>query len=376
MPTIESILRADERLAPIVAEAKRFRLQVVLGRVEANADGRPRLVQDGFRLEAEYFYPASSIKLLAAVAAFEALPELAAETGLEIDESTALTFHPLFDGEVLAAEDPSNLAGGKITVGHEMRKLFLVSDNEAFNRLYEWVGPDQLNRSMLRAGLSSTRIVHRLSEARTPAENRMTPRIGFRGQGFEHEIPARTVELDLPAMGVGGLSIGRGYLRAGKRVEEPFDFSQKNRMSLADLQRALARVVRPDVDSGGADFRLSDAHREQLIEAMGQYPRESANPRYRVTEYPDHWGKFLLPGLEKVLPKARLRIYNKIGQAYGFSVENAYVTDRATGRGFFLAAVIYTNRDGILNDDRYEYDEVAAPFFAALGEAVARSLWE
>ena len=71
----------------------------------------------------------------------------------------------------------------------------------------------------------------------------------------------------------------------------------------------------------------------------------------------------------------RLEIYNTIGQAYGFTTENAWVVDRPTGRSFFLAATLYTNRDGVLNDDRYEYQEIALPFLADLGEAVARRLW-
>jgi hypothetical protein len=37
--------------------------------------------------------------------------------------------------------------------------------------------------------------------------------------------------------------------------------------------------------------------------------------------------------------------------------------------------VLYTNDDGVLNDDRYEYQAVAEPFQADLGEAVARWLW-
>ena len=49
--------------------------------------------------------------------------------------------------------------------------------------------------------------------------------------------------------------------------------------------------------------------------------------------------------------------------------------DRETGRWFFLAATLYTNPDGVLNDDRYEYQEVALPFLADLAEAVARHLW-
>jgi hypothetical protein len=37
-----------------------------------------------------------------------------------------------------------------------------------------------------------------------------------------------------------------------------------------------------------------------------------------------------------------------------------------------VAAAIYTNSDGVLNDDRYDYESVALPFMAELGEIVAR----
>ncbi len=373
MPSIEEILRGHEGLAPLVSEADRYRVQVVLGLVEEREAG-PRLTQRTFRAGAEYFYPASTIKLFAAVAALERLEDLRRETGLGIDASKPLFYHPLFDGETLEAVDATNLDGGRITVGHEIRKLFLVSDNVAFNRLYELVGPAALARSMRRAGIESARIVHRLSEARTPAENLRLPRIDIMGDGFRYEMPAHIDRLP-PAPDVpGGLKIGSGYLRGGELMEGPMDFSRKNRIDLVDLQRALCKVARPEVDAGGDGFRLTERQRALLLEPMRQYPRESKNPVYDPEEHPDDYVKFLLPGLERVVPKERLRISNKVGQAYGFSIENAYVEDTATDRAFFLAAVIYTNSDGVLNDDKYEYDEIARPFFADLGEAVARAL--
>ena len=134
-------------------------------------------------------------------------------------------------------------------------------------------------------------------------------------------------------------------------------------------------VVRPDLEVGRAQFRLSEEHRTFLLQAMSQFPRESRNPVYDEEEYPDHYVKFLLPGLLRVLPEQGLKIYNKVGQAYGFTIENAYVVDEKRGRSFFLAAVIYTNQDGILNNDQYEYDEVASPFMADLGEWAARRVF-
>jgi hypothetical protein len=50
--------------------------------------------------------------------------------------------------------------------------------------------------------------------------------------------------------------------------------------------------------------------------------------------------------------------------------EVAYVVDRDSGVECMLAASILVNADGILNDNRYEYDTVGIPFMAAWARAV------
>lgn len=377
---LPSILGSHSGLRTVMDAPERFRFQAVLGLVEERPDGRLGLMQYGFRVGAEYLYPASTVKLFGAVAALERLAELRRETGLPLDVDTPLVFHPLFEGEVLEDVDPTNLDGGRITVRHEIRKLFLVSDNQAFNRLYELVGQDRLAASLARAGLGGARIVHRLSEPRTVEENRRFPRIDFLGREGDgkrvlYTLPERISQPLPPGREVAGLKVGRAHVGPEDRVvEEPLDFAEKNRISLADLQRGLCMVVRPDVDCGGPGFQLSEADRALLLEAMSQLPRESRNPLYDPAEYPDSYVKYLLPGLARVIPPERLRIFNKIGQAYGFTTDNAWVTDTATGRSFFLAATLYANDDGVLNDDQYDYATVALPFLADLGEAAARRL--
>jgi hypothetical protein len=90
----------------------------------------------------------------------------------------------------------------------------------------------------------------------------------------------------------------------------------------------------------------------------------------------DGLAKPLLAGVSRVWPKKRFSLLSKAGRAYGFSVDNAYIVDQDTGRGVFVAAAIYTNADGILNDDAYDYQAVADPFFSNLGEVVARTFLE
>jgi hypothetical protein len=42
--------------------------------------------------------------------------------------------------------------------------------------------------------------------------------------------------------------------------------------------------------------------------------------------------------------------------------------DYESGVEFFVSAVVYVNEDQILNDDKYETEEVGLPFFAELGD--------
>lgn len=380
------LLADSPALAPVVSNADEHRLQIIVGRIQPGENGRPSLHQQSFRAGAEYFYPASSIKMFAAIAALEYLEELRRETGLTIDVDTPLVIHPLRDGEAIDKTDPDNLDGGAITVRQQIRKLFLVSDNTAFNRLYDLVGQERLNASIRRAGIDSARIVHRLSLARTAEENRTAPRVDFLGEDFRYSLPRRRSapqpEGDLPA----GLRVGEAHVTSSGLVEGPMDFTPKNRIALTDLQRGLCMIALSDVDcggfesrgggSGGGGFTLRQEDRELLLDAMSRLPRRSTNPVYDSEEYPDHYVKFVLPGVRRVVPDDGVVVYDKSGQAYGFTTENAWIVNRSTGQGFFLAATLYTNANATLNDDEYEYGDVAEPFLADLAEMVARQIWD
>jgi hypothetical protein len=390
---LERILeRHQQQLGPVVERSEELRLQLVLARVVEPKDKPPVLQRSTWRADAEYFYPASAIKLCAAVAALEQLggelshgqpaPEGDPLSGRRVPVSpealldARLRLEPVRAGAPVRDADPSNADGGGITVRHEVRKLCLVSDNEAFNRLYDLVGQRALNERMWAAGLDSARLRHRLSIRSSPEENRRTPGVRLELEGGDALLlPERFSDLQLDVPRLKGLDIGQAFREDdGGVVEGPVSFREKNRMSLSDLQDLLVKVVRPDVDLGTPGFALSDAQRALLVEAMTQLPRESANPRYDPERYPDDYVKFLLPGLRRVIPAERLRVTNKVGLAYGFTVENAYVEDSASGRGFFLAGTLYTNANGVLNDGVYEYDTLALPFWADLGEVLAREL--
>lgn len=365
-----------DKFGRLLATPETYRLQILISEVTTNAAGAPALNRWGYRVGAEYFYPASAIKLGAAVTALQTIEQLQARYHCSDLLQVPLTIAPLFPGDTAQTNDPSNLDGGCITLAQELGKMALVSDNRAFNRMYDLVGHERLNRNLRALGLDSVVINHRLGDTRVIADGRVSAAVTFYPPGGEPiVVPARTSTLMLTNRGR-NLKVGHGYMQDGRLIHEPMDFTAGNGISLMDLQSLLIKLARPGIDLGSPPLELTAAHRAWLLRAMTEYPRESTNPVYSATEFPDDYCKCLLPGIRRVFPSTvpgeRVEITAKIGEAYGFTIENSYERNPKNGRAVFVTAVIYTNARDILNTDQYEYDTVAEPFYADLGELVAR----
>jgi hypothetical protein len=100
------------------------------------------------------------------------------------------------------------------------------------------------------------------------------------------------------------------------------------------------------------------------------FPRESKYPKYDPAEYWDSYVKFFMFGDKKYSLTGEIRIFNKVGEAYGYLIDNAYVVDFNNNIEFLLSANIYVNEDQIFNDDKYEYDQIGFPFLSNLGAVI------
>ena len=102
---------------------------------------------------------------------------------------------------------------------------------------------------------------------------------------------------------------------------------------------------------------------------MSMKPAESDHPKYDST-YTDGYVKFLLAGGKGAMENKNIRIFNKVGDAYGFLTDVAYIVDFEKGVEFMLSATIYCNSDGIFNDDKYDYETIGFPFLKQLGQTI------
>ena len=260
-----------------------------------------------------------------------------------------------------------NSEDGRPTIENYIKQILLVSDNEAFNRLYEFLGQEYINRTLHGMGYDSTQIIHRLSVSLNEEMQRTSNPIHFRdslGQMI-YEQPLQRSNLSYKRRQT---FMGKGYYSGGKLIHSPFDFSYKNRLTLKDLHTIVQSIMFPNDVNTKQRFDLKPDDYVFLQRYMSMYPKESITPQYGAY-YNDAYVKFLLYGANDPVNK-NIRIFNKVGDAYGFLIDAAYVVDFENQIEYLLSAVIHCNADGIYNDNRYEYETVGFPFMKHLGEVI------
>ena len=161
-----------------------------------------------------------------------------------------------------------------------------------------------------------------------------------------------------------GIEKGSGYNEDDTLVQKPFDFSLKNYYPIEAQHAVLKRIIFPENFQEKERFRLTEAQSKYLLSAMSALPRNSG---YDPEKFPDGYGKLFMYGDTKDPIPGNIKIYNKLGGAYGTLTDCAYITDTKNRVEFMLTATIFVNKNGIFNDDDYEYDEIGIPFLAELG---------
>ncbi|MDX5422725.1 MAG: class A beta-lactamase-related serine hydrolase [Hymenobacteraceae bacterium] len=364
---VEKIMKQHpEHFRKILEQPEKYRVQVLYTQIDRDAENNPHFTSYSYRLDPkEYFYPASTVKLPAALVAMEKLNELSVEG---LDKYTPLKVDSAYSGQS-AVEADSSAENNLPTLAHYIKKILLVSDNDAYNRLYEFVGQERLNRALHEKGFENVRLTHRLSIFLSPDENRHTnPFTFYRGDNVIYQQPLTNAK-PTPRV-LEEAYLGQGYYQGETLVNKPMDFSEKNYISVEALQGILKTVMFPEAVPAQQRFNLTTDDYTFLYKYMSMKPNESVYPAYDPQQYPETYVKFLMYGEDKVQIPENIRIFNKVGDAYGFLIDNAYVVDFENKVEFLLTAVIYANEDEILNDSKYDYETVGFPFMKHLGQAV------
>jgi len=366
---LENLIRrhASPHLQHILQHPDSFRYQLIYTQIDRDKRNRPHFRNYYFHVDADsYFNPASTVKLPVAVLALEKLHELGVRG---LDMHTPMLTDSAREGQVTAYTD-STSENGLPSVAHYIKKIFLVSDNNAYNRLYEFVGQRAIHEKLWARGYPGVRIVRRFMRLDEEGNRHTNPIRFVREDGrLLYAQPAAycTLRFDFSKK----IRIGNAHMdRNGQLVHAPFDFTKQNYFPLESLQRLLQTVLFPESVPRSQRFKLTKNDYRFLYHYMSAYPSEADYPRYDRKRYFDSYTKFFLfkSGQSEIPP--HIRVFNKTGWSFGFLTDVAYIVDFRNNVEFMLTGTLYVNRDGVLNDDHYEYETEGYPYFKEVGNII------
>lgn len=341
---LKQVLLSDNaKIKNVMTNADDFELQIIYTQILRDKGNKITFKDYTYNLNAKnYFYPASTVKFPIAVLALEKLNTLE---------------HTSVNTEYLIEENSK-----KVKFSEEISKVFAVSDNEASTNLLEFVGFDYVNKSMNAKGLPLFRISHRLSGA--DPTNRSTKAITlYKTDGTASNLASIKNKPIVP-LNLNKIKKGIGYMKDDALVNDPFDFSNKNYYPLETLHNTMKRIVFPEMFKESERFKLTENDREFILFSMQNLPK---NAGYDPDQYYDGYCKFFMFGDTKENIPPNIKIFNKVGDAYGTMIDCAYIVDAEHKVEFIISATLLVNKNQIFNDNKYEYDTIGLPFMAELG---------
>jgi len=351
---IELIIKKREpQFKPVYKNKENHNLQILYTKVVRDSLGMPSFIEYDYKIDSnQYFYPASTMKLPIVALTLQKINELR-NTGINITVESKIL---LLNADQITTET---------TFKDLIAKVFLVSDNSASNILINFLGYNYFNKQMREKGLNTIVLNHKFN----PDPYVKTD---WKIYTLDRDLISKdeTQEI-IEHNNLDNLLQGKFQILNGEEVATPFNFKTKNRASLRDLDGVMKRIIYPDLFQEQDRINLSDQDYNFLRYWMSRFTFEDIGIEYQKdSQYFDSYNKFFIYGDSTNTIDRKIRIYNKVGEAYGALTDISYIRDYQKKIEFFLSATIYVNQNQIVNDNIYEYDDLGIPFLAELARQV------
>ena len=361
---IKSSFRKNDFLKEIIKEKEDYEIQILLTKID-QYNSKVDFQEYKYQLDDnKYFYPASTIKLPIVVLTLKKINELRSK-GSEITLKSKIILNYKDDYSELVIRDSITSFQNLIA------DVFLVSDNSASNILIDFIGYNYFNHEMENAGFDKTYLNHKFNP--DPYVN-STWQISDLDNNIISSINdnQKIIKADEKT---NGLEKGERRYFKGEILDESLNFSEKNRSSATDMHNIIKYIFYPEIFDSTNNFNLNVEDYDFLRYWMSRFTYEDIGQKFRGDEkFFETYNKFFIYGDEQSVSNEQIRVYNKIGQAYGTSIDNGLIKNYQDNVEFILTATIYTNKNKVINDNLYEYDDLAVPFLAKLSRAIYNEL--
>ncbi|SFB74552.1 Beta-lactamase enzyme family protein [Flexibacter flexilis DSM 6793] len=361
---VDSLLRSNAPLfGKVLNNLPHYDVQIIYTRIFRDKDNKPRFEHHTFQLDTtQYFNPASTVKLPSIALTLEKLNHLQRK-GVKISKNDIIGWG------ATPCQRAQKAFPARHTLAEYMKRMLLVSDNNGYNRLYDFLGQAYVNDRLEQLGYKNARIIQKFMPC-TPAGNCQTPVFSFYSPKkkllYKQAAAHNSRELYVP---LANTLKGKGYYSGGRYVAEPYPFTYSNFLSLKNLHDILTALIFPYSVPKSRRFDLTTEDYQFIRKYMSRYPRESEFAEYKRRPYNDSYKKYLLYGQRMDTITDNLRIFNIVGLSYGYQIDCAYIADFENNTEFMISAIINVNENCVYNDGVYAYG-LGFNFLKNLGQVI------
>ncbi|HRH60733.1 MAG TPA: serine hydrolase, partial [Chitinophagaceae bacterium] len=279
----------DSLFQHVLQHPETFHYQIIYTQIDRDKKNKPSFTNYYYNYDSLlYFNPASTVKMPLAFLSLEKINEL---KKYGVNKNTPMQFDSAYSRQTVLYAD-STAENGLPSIAQFIRKAFLISDNDAYTRMYEFVGQQTINRRLHEMGYNDLRITRRFMRMNAD-ENRHTNPIRFinpDGSLIYAQPPAYNKDsFDFNHIN----KMGNAHYNADDSlINEPIDFTTANNVTVYHLQQMLQSVMFPQSVPAKQRFHLTKDDYTFLYRYLSQYPSETNYPKYDTSVYYDSYVKF------------------------------------------------------------------------------------
>jgi hypothetical protein len=358
-----------------------YRTQIYFSKITRDKNGKVKFTDYHFKKHDLYYYPASCVKLPVIINALVKFNgrKLSLQNKLFIQDSTYCGF-----------AGQTEIQNGWYFKDY-IKRMLVVSNNICFNPIFDFI-----SKHNCKSPFSNTPTIYQRFNFHCNDSSlyKSYPFVVKDDSGkIIYSEPMKEYDYQ-NFLDTSWAKAGLRYLNnKDSLINHPKSFSKSNFYDLIRLHEIIKNITADEF------VFIENENRNFLLKYMSIYPSECRHPAYDSKEYPDNWGKYLLIGddtnFHKSIPIQQLptlsigegkgevikekllnwnddsiRIFNKVGMAYGFLTDCAYIVDYKNQVEFIVSASVFVDRDGTLNDGKYAYKEIGLPFLGKLGRVL------
>jgi len=354
------LLHKDPLLDQVLKNPSKYFFQLIYTKVEKHGD---KINYHTYSINQgnQYYYPASLIKFPLAFVALEKLTALK-DSGVNINDRISVN--------TCSCDFASNNYVSKHknpTMLQFLREMMIMSNNDAYNLYFDFVGRDLFNSRMQSMNIFDIQMKNRFTGGCGEENNKSFGGITFNKNNADkaYTIPcSKSIQnWIIDSIKYPTFFESKSYYKK-KVITNKQNNAANNYVSLHQSHQLLINLMHPSAQLYQNDFKIDASYKNEFIKAIGSFPRELENSSYDTAKLADYYYKFFIDPKVIQTKDNSIRIYNKVGLASGFVSDVSYFYDSTHQIEYFISAAILSKN---ANSNENNYNDFGIPILRKIG---------